>query len=194
MAEQPRQPSLESTSSRSEGEPVAQPLFRQPGVPHPDLPQPEHPHAEAFVNTAAAHVFPAKPTPESGAPRRGEEPGGKQLRSSDKKEISDHKQREEEPLVMGTPLDEMGPGQLGDSAEGNKTVAELPTVPEGQVAHGASTAFPSEQGAIPRDRQKEVGLLMNRGKDNKDGSVSCVQIQKFTESPRAKHGNHPHIT
>jgi sterol 3beta-glucosyltransferase len=80
-----------------------QPPFPEPGTTAPQDPPAKHPNAERLLNAAARHVFPEHPAPD---PEDDED--NAQLNKPDGEM---RQTREEEPLLRGTPLDElMTPG------------------------------------------------------------------------------------
>lgn len=137
-----------------------QPPFPQPVVdPAARKPPAKHPNAEALLNAAAKHVFPeseqtkvpptkAENHPKSGVTREGRVEKGD--------EDSSKRDREEEPIVAGTPLDEMTPMetpmQSGSGSGGfpftrpRKATSELmgTTIPEGEAVNSGLTAGEEE--------------------------------------------------
>ncbi|WRT64019.1 uncharacterized protein IL334_000946 [Kwoniella shivajii] len=91
-------PAEEQTSSS----PVAGPPFVLAGT-DPDQREtvPKHPHAEQFINTASKHVFPAS------SKNRVEETKNKEAPETAGGLKQDTEEKEERPIISGTPLDEM---------------------------------------------------------------------------------------
>jgi hypothetical protein len=83
-----------------------QPPFPEPGTgSHRDPPQ-KHPHAERLINAAARHLAPEKPAP-------SKEDDDDEDAQVSKPGAYEREAREEEPLLTGTPLDELTTPGIG---------------------------------------------------------------------------------
>lgn len=138
-----------------------QPPFPQPAVdPESRSPPPKHRFAEAVLNAAAKHVFPESekhdiPPTKVNTLREGVSREGRV-------ESSEHpdEKKEEEPIIAGTPLDEMTPmetpmigggsstggfpfGNRPRTATGAKSLMDT-TIPEGEAVISGPTAGEEE--------------------------------------------------
>ncbi|WWC99552.1 hypothetical protein V866_006456 [Kwoniella sp. B9012] len=79
------------------------PPFPQPATsPDQREPSPRHPHAEQFINAATKHVFPTHP-----APGKEQEREDEQALENAKGLAQPKEEKEERPIISGTPLDEL---------------------------------------------------------------------------------------
>lgn len=165
------------------------PPFPPAGVaPHSRSPPPEHPDAEAFVNAAAQHVFPEHP-----APRKGEDIEEDVKRDGVDDVNAKEEEREEEPLIGGTPLEEMKTpmrergsffGSRPTRMRGRATDASRGNVPQIQV--------PKE---VPEDEElDDITPVVSKGAKGgrpgfsamRDmGSVSDFHSRRSLRSPSA---------
>lgn len=154
-----------------------QPPFPPSGVsPGSRQPQPIHPDAEAFVNTAAQHVFPEQPAPRispgdqtKGVTREGRMSPSDRDATAKKNQDRGESERAEEPIIAGTPLDEMTPmktpGVLSGGGAGfpfpprrqesSATIRPQPRAGSGDTIN-ASAGAPAI-GAIPEHSTPETG-------------------------------------
>lgn len=119
-----------------------QPPFPEPGTGAQRDPAPKHPHAERLINAAARHLAPEKP-----APPVDED---KEKAQINKPDSSQREKREEEPLLRGTPLDELVTPGLG-----------LPTSPKVETIKEESSR--SEYTDARQGASKRPGLSAMRG-------------------------------
>jgi len=97
-----------------------QPPFPEPGTGGQRDPAPKHPYAERLINTAARHLAPEKP-----APSGDEDEEDAQINKPDSEQ---REKREEEPLLRGTPLDELTTPGIGLPASPKvETINEEPS-------------------------------------------------------------------
>ncbi|OCF33275.1 hypothetical protein I316_05016 [Kwoniella heveanensis BCC8398] len=80
------------------------PPFPQAGT-SPDPHPPKHEVAETLINAAAKHVFPSRATPNEDEPKQDSKVP--ETDSGLKAGIADKEEKEEQPIISGTPLDEM---------------------------------------------------------------------------------------
>lgn len=95
----------EHTSSASP-ELNKQPPFPEPGTGGHRDPPIKHPHAERLINAAARHLAPEKPAPTT------DDDDDEDAQVS-KPQPEQREKREEEPLLRGTPLDELTTPGIG---------------------------------------------------------------------------------
>jgi hypothetical protein len=95
----PKSSSNPDHTSSASPELSRQPPFPEPGTGGQRDPAPKHPHAERLINAAARHLAPEKPAP----PVEEDE----EKAQINKPDSSQREKREEEPLLRGTPLDEL---------------------------------------------------------------------------------------
>lgn len=122
----------EHTSSASQ-DVNQQPPFPEPGTGGSREPPIKHPHAERLINAAARHLAPEKP-----APSGDEDEEKPQINHPDS---SQREKREEEPLLRGTPLDELLTPGIGLPASPKvDTIKEEPRAERGHkdAREGAS--------------------------------------------------------
>jgi hypothetical protein len=82
-----------------------QPPFPEPGTGGARDPAPKHPHAERIINATARHIIPDHPAPSA---EDDEDKAHITKPGSEEREA-----REEEPLLRGTPLDELNTPGIG---------------------------------------------------------------------------------
>jgi len=138
-----------------------QPPFPEPGTDGQRDPPVKHPHAEQLINAAARHLAPEKP-----APPAEEDEEKAQLNKPDSPQ---KEKREEEPLLRGTPLDELLTPGLGLPAS-----PKVDTIKEEERAEKGHTD--ARQGA-----SKRPGLSAMRGVGS--DSVSILPFCRFLHSP-----------
>lgn len=130
-----------------------QPPFPKPAVEQPmQSPGSKHPNAEALLNAAAKHVFPESQRTTIPPIRQENEHEDAEVtrEGQDGKQEEDKRQRkdrEEEPIIGGTPLDEMTPMEtpMGNTGSGGAgfpfskppkgSLAET-AIPEGEAITG----------------------------------------------------------
>lgn len=165
-----------SANSNASADSTALPPFPPSGAsPDTRSPPPAHPDAEAFLNAAAQHVFPEQP-----APQRSEDDEKKgvthegRISPSDRdgsKRAQEGKKREEKPLLVGTPLDEMTPLKTPGALSGGQ--AGFPFPPKRTASSGTITQANREDsgdtlnaagarsgiiGAIPENEQLQTDV------------------------------------
>ena len=135
-----------STSSHASQQ---QPPFPISGTsPDTRSPPPAHPNAEHLLNAAAKHIIPDYPAPSA------EDEEDKAQITKPGKDEDQRENREEEPLLRGTPLDELlTPGLgLGQEPQGgqldNKTTASKSAASESRP-RASTYAAPSRQTGRP---------------------------------------------
>jgi hypothetical protein len=131
-----------------------QPPFPEPGTDGARDPAPKHPHAERIINATARHIIPDHPAPSA---EDDEDKAHITKPGSEEKEV-----REEEPLLKGTPLDELNTPGIGlpSSAPDVEAIKEEPS---------RSSNRDAREGAI-----KRPGLSAMRGVGS--DSVSSTHI------------------
>ncbi|WVR05782.1 hypothetical protein IAU60_002807 [Kwoniella sp. DSM 27419] len=172
-----------------------------PAGTYPDNRQPEHkhPNTEAFINAATKHVFPEKPAPSAiGRDAEGPEEKGALKEGEETKE-----EKEEIPIIGGTPLDEMGQtpglevppnrfnfpkqGDDGDKPEGSKssgppqsheTIHEHPDEESAhqQTQHAPSSAASSQ---VPAKQKAPAAPLSAEEKNKEVGFLPGQQRPGF---------------
>jgi hypothetical protein len=149
-------PPATSTSNISQTSPEMskQPPFPEPGTGGAREPAPKHPHAERIINATARHIIPDNPAPSA---EDDEDKAHITKPGSEEREA-----REEEPLLKGTPLDELNTPGIGlpSSAPNVEAIKEEPS---------RSTDKDAREGAI-----KRPGLSAMRGVGS--DSVSLPQV------------------
>lgn len=128
-----------------------QPPFPEPGTGGQRDPAPKHPHAERLINAAARHLAPEKP-----APPVDEDEEKAQINKPDS---AQREKREEEPLLRGTPLDELTTPGIG-----------LPASPKVETIKEESSK--SDYSDARQGASKRPGLSAMRGVGS--DSVSCL--------------------
>ena len=147
-----------------------QPPFPEPGTDGHRDPAPKHPHAERLINAAARHLAPERPAPS------GEE--DEENAQINKPESSQREQREEEPLLRGTPLDELTTPGIG-----------LPASPKVETINEESSK--SEYSDARQGASKRPGLNAMRGVGS--DSVSALSLYTVHLGCRLPIGPHGHI-
>lgn len=167
---------------------TALPPFPPAGAsPDTRSPQPAHPYAEDLLNAAAQHVFPENPAPprSPGDEKKGVTKEGR-ISPGDRdgsKRAKEGKQREEEPLLGGTPLDEMTPlktpgilsgGTAGFPFPPKRTMSSSTITPANREGSGdtlSATARSGTFGAIPENEQLKTDLPQDMGRDSQPRSA-----------------------
>ena len=129
-----------------------QPPFPEPGTGGQRDPAPKHPHAERLINAAARHLAPEKP-----APPVDEDEEKAQINKPDS---SEREKREEEPLLRGTPLDELTTPGIG-----------LPASPKVETIKEESSR--SDYSDARQGASKRPGLSAMRGVGSDSVSPLC---------------------
>jgi hypothetical protein len=159
-----------------------------------------HPNAQAFVNLATKHVFPGRPAPNADDASVPTEPPSRDTRPMKDTGRASGADEEQEPLVDGTPLDDMM--ALFDQPEEEPTPAkETPAMslaqkPEERRQESGDTLrpLPGIQEPTPAPRQADSGdeasseneegdALPGFGAGHEMGSVSCHS----DHLPRCRH-------
>lgn len=159
-SQQPHKSSTTSTSSTSSQQPTSGKLDEPfpPSGTYPDTrsPHPSHPDAENLVNTAARHVFPADPAPGSAPSDKGKgvtKEGRISPGDRDGTKMRDDKVgRDEEPLIGGTPLDEMTPVKTPGVFAGSHGPGGFPFPPKPSASRQMSS---STIKGVPKDKNRE---------------------------------------
>ena len=180
------QSSLDSTVSADS---TALPPFPPAGA-SPDTRSPAHPHqnAEDLLNAAAQHVFPEHPAPQRSPAdeRKGVTKEGR-ISPGDRdgsKRAKEGKAREEEPLLGGTPLDEMTPlktpgillgGQPGFPFPPKRTASSSTITPAHRQGSGDTlnaVAKGGSIGAIPENEPLQTDLPPMQSESQPDSAAT----------------------
>lgn len=180
------QSSLDSTASADS---TALPPFPPAGA-SPDTRSPAHPHqnAEDLLNAAAQHVFPEQPAPQRSPAdeRKGVTKEGR-ISPGDRdgsKRAKEGKAREEEPLLGGTPLDEMTPlktpgillgGQPGFPFPPKRTASSSTITPAHRQGSGDTlnaVAKGGNIGAIPENEPLQTDLPPMQSESQPDSAAT----------------------
>ena len=125
-----------SHTSSASPEMNKQPPFPEPGTGGARDPMPKHPHAERLINATARHIIPDRPAPNAHDEEEEAQVG--------KPGSTEREPREEEPLLRGTPLDELTTPGIGLPASSSKpeTNKEDPTRSTDRDARQGTTKRP----------------------------------------------------
>lgn len=125
-----------SHTSSASPEMNKQPPFPEPGTDGARDPMPKHPHAERLINATARHIVPDRPAPNADDEEEEAQVG--------KPGSTERERREEEPLLRGTPLDELTTPGIGlpSSAPKSETIKEEPTRSKDRDARQGATKRP----------------------------------------------------
>lgn len=118
------------------------PPFPKPGTNTDAQDQPPHPNAEAFINAAAKHIVPDHPAPtkEEGQNAERQQPQGRDSGKEDAPEP-----REEEPIIGGTPLDELKTPMFEKSGFGMSSLSSSLPVPKRRETSETLRPLPEEE-------------------------------------------------
>lgn len=177
-----------SALSSASPEAQQQPPFPQPQVnPEARSPKPQHPNTEALLNAAAQHVFPESertkmpPSKESGDTAADEKAQVTEEGRHHPRE--DHEDREEEPIIGGTPLDEMTPMESPGAGSGGFPFNKSRARPREGQSNLMESTIPENEATIKEasGKEKEFSVKAVRpgmGPSKEVGSV-CPSLYRF---------------
>ena len=140
-------------------EPVPLPPFPPKAVaPGEGDSEPHHPSAEAFINTTAKHVFPEAQNPaQNDAPPTGEEKS--KVVSRDPDHPDDFEEDQEQPLIGGTPLEDMQTPML--ERPGMSFGRSYREVGAGDKSGSGVLQKPEVPTPVPEDEEMVAGIAPN---------------------------------
>lgn len=134
-------------------------------------PPPKHPNAEHFINATAKHIVPDVP-----APSASQHEDGAEITKPEEDE-DQREEREEEPLLKGTPLDELLTPGLGQGAPAMSGVNEegddRPDQREGRMVDKGKTIVKSDDRPDTRQQPGRPGFGAMRGVGSDSVSRIC---------------------
>ena len=154
-----------------------------PFAPHATYPDdraspPAHPRAEAFVNATAQHVFPERPGPKQGdGDERDKDVGVTQEgRTKGDKDEDEQEDEEQQPILIGTPLDEMKTPVF----ERGMSSLDMAT---GQEPRGRTRNPPRRQDTTDTIRPGQTSSLVAAIPEGPDGRGSSDERHVSSSSP-----------